>query len=164
MAAKMTEKVFIYKDNKAILICPKCEKSKSVDVSEKLGSKYLVQLQHKCSCGYLYIVLLERRKRYRKITNLQGKYSCLVSGEQASKGSMTVKDITRAGLSFKTDESASQKLNIGDKLLLEFHLDNKTRSLIKKKGAISNMRGPYIGVEFFSVDLYDRALGLYMFS
>jgi hypothetical protein len=38
----MTEKVFIYKDNKAIIICPKCEKSKTIDVSEELGSKYLV--------------------------------------------------------------------------------------------------------------------------
>jgi len=39
----MTEKVFIYKDNKAIIICPKCEKSKTIDVSEELGSKYLVR-------------------------------------------------------------------------------------------------------------------------
>jgi hypothetical protein len=160
----MTEKVFIYKDNKAIIICPKCEKSKTIDVSEELGSKYLVQLQHKCSCGYLYIVLLERRKRHRKITNLQGTYTCLVSGEQKAEGSMTIQDITRAGLSFMLDESESQKLNIGDHLLLEFHLDNESGSLIKKKGVISNMRGPYIGVEFSSVDLYDRALGLYMFS
>ena len=39
----MTEKVFIYKDNKAIIICPKCEKAKTIDVSEELGSKYLVR-------------------------------------------------------------------------------------------------------------------------
>jgi hypothetical protein len=39
----MTEKVFIYKDNKAIIICPKCEKSKTIDVSEELGSKYLIR-------------------------------------------------------------------------------------------------------------------------
>ena len=160
----MTEKVFIYKDNKAIIICPKCEKSKAIDVSEELGSKYLVQLQHKCSCGYLAIVLLERRKRHRKTTNLKGAYSCLVSEEQEAKGSMTIQDITRAGLSFMLDESASQKLNMGDNLLFEFHLDDKSRSLIKKEGLISNMRGPYIGVEFSSVDLYDRALGQYMFS
>ena len=160
----MTEKVFIYKDNKAIIICPKCEKSKAIDVSEELGSKYLVQLQHKCSCGYLVIVLLERRKRHRKTTNLQGAYRCLVSVEQEAKGSMTIQDITRAGLSFTLDESESQKLNMGDNLLLEFHLDNNSRSLIKKKGVISNIRGPYFGVEFSSVDLYDKALGQYMFS
>lgn len=39
----MTEKVFIYKDNKTIIICPKCEKSKTIDVSEELGSKYLIR-------------------------------------------------------------------------------------------------------------------------
>lgn len=46
-AAQMTEKLFIYKDNKGIIIRPKCEKSKTIDVSEELGSKYLVRLQHK---------------------------------------------------------------------------------------------------------------------
>jgi len=160
----MTEKVFIYKDNKAIIICPKCEKSKAIDVSEELGSKYLVRLKHKCSCGYLYIVLLERRKRHRKIINLPGTYTCFVSGEKKAKESMTIQDITRAGLSFKPDESANQKFNMGNTLFLEFHLDDKSKSLIKKEAVIKNIRSPYIGVEFSSVDLYDQALGRYMFS
>lgn len=160
----MTDNVFIYKDNKAIVICPKCEKSKTIDVSEDIGSKYLVRLQHKCSCGYLYIVLLERRKRHRKIVNLPGTFIYSVSKEQVDKGLMTIQDITRAGLCFKLDANTKQKFNIGDKFLLEFHLDDKSRSLIKKEAIIRNIRGPFIGVEFSSVDLYDRALGLYMFS
>lgn len=160
----MTDNVFIYKDNKAIVICPKCEKSKTIDVSEDIGSKYLVRLQHKCSCGYLYIVLLERRKRHRKIVNLPGTFIYSVAKEQVDKGLMTIQDITRAGLCFKLDANTKQKFNIGDKFLLEFHLDDKSRSLIKKEAIIRNIRGPFIGVEFSSVDLYDRALGLYMFS
>jgi len=160
----MTDNVFIYKDNKAIVICPKCEKSKTIDVSEDIGSKYLVRLQPKCSCGYLYIVLLERRKRHRKIVNLPGTFIYSVSKEQVDKGLMTIQDITRAGLCFKLDANTKQKFNIGDKFLLEFHLDDKSRSLIKKEAIIRNIRGPFIGVEFSSVDLYDRALGLYMFS
>jgi len=160
----MTDNVFIYKDNKAIVICPKCEKSKTIDVSEDIGSKYLVRLQPKCSCGYLYIVLLERRKRHRKIVNLPGTFIYSVSKEQVDKGLMTIQDITRAGLCFKLDANTKQKFNIGDKFLLEFHLDDKSGSLIKKEAIIRNIRGPFIGVEFSSVDLYDRALGLYMFS
>jgi len=160
----MTDNVFIYKDNKAIVICPKCEKSKTIDVSEAIGSKYLVRLQPKCSCGYLYIVLLERRKRHRKIVNLPGTFIYSVSKEQVDKGLMTIQDITRAGLCFKLDANTKQKFNIGDKFLLEFHLDDKSGSLIKKEAIIRNIRGPSIGVEFSSVDLYDRALGLYMFS
>lgn len=160
----MTDNVFIYKDNKAIVICPKCEKSKTIDVSEDIGSKYLVRLQHKCSCGYLYIVLLERRKRHRKIVNLPGTFIYSVAKEQVDKGLMTIQDITRAGLCFKLDANTKQQFNIGDKFLLEFHLDDQSRSLIKKEAIIRNIRGPFIGVEFSSVDLYDRALGLYMFS
>ena len=159
----MTENIFIYKDNKAIIICPKCEKSKTIDVSEELGSKYLVRLEHKCSCGYVYVGILERRKRHRKLVNLPGSYVCFNSEGQEAKGSMTIQDITRAGLSFKLDESANQEFNKGDTLLLEFHLDDPSKSLIKKEAAICNIRGPYIGVKFSSVDLYDRALGIYMF-
>ena len=112
----------------------------------------------------MYDVLLERRKRRRKKVDLSGSYTCIVSGEQSAKGSITIQDITRAGLSFKLDESANQKFNMGDTLFLEFHLDDKSKSLIKKEAVIRNIRGPYIGVEFSSVDLYDRALGRYMFS
>jgi len=113
----MTDNVFIYKDNKAIVICPKCEKSKTIDVSEDIGSKYLVRLQPKCSCGYLYIVLLERRKRHRKIVNLPGTFIYSVSKEQVDKGLMTIQDITRAGLCFKLDANTKQKFNIGDNVI-----------------------------------------------
>jgi hypothetical protein len=158
------DKVFIYKDHKAIIICPKCETSKTVDVSEHVHTHEAVKLKHPCACGYVYNVLLERRNRYRKIVDVPGTYTHFISGREGSKGSMTVKEITRAGLGFKLDGDETEKFNRGDRLAVEFHLDDESRSLIRKEAIIRIIRGAYIGAEFSSVDLYDRALGIYMFK
>ena len=160
----MMEKVFIYKDHKAIIICPKCEKYRTVDVSEHVHIHTAVKLKHPCECGYVYNVLLERRNRYRKIVDVPGTYTQFTSGRQLSKGTMTVKEITRAGLGFKIDENGIGKINIDDTLFVEFHLDDESKSLIRKEANIRYIRGPYMGAEFSSIDLYDRALGLYMFK
>lgn len=158
------DKVFIYKDHKAIIICPKCEKSKTIDVSEHIHTQEAVKLKHPCGCGYVYNVLLERRNRYRKILDVPGRYTHFISGRPLSKGSMTVKEITRAGLGLKLDGDEMEKFNMGDTLFVEFHLDDESRSFIRKEATIRLIRGPYIGAEFSSVDLYDRALGIYMFK
>jgi hypothetical protein len=106
---------------------------------------------------------LERRERHRKTVNLSGEYDYAPSTDQTSKGSIIVKNISRAGLSFQVDEDEKQDFVIGDKLFIKFHLDDKQKTLIRKEVIVKNIRGSYIGVEFSSVDLYDRALGLYMF-
>ena len=158
------DKVFIYKDNKAVIICPKCEQSKALDVTEHVHTQKAVKLKHPCACGYVYNVLLERRNRYRKMVDFPGTYTHVISGRQVSKGSMTVKEITRSGLGFTLDGDEIEKFNMGDTLFVEFHLDDESKSLIRKEGIIRMIRGSYIGAEFISVDLYDRALGIYMFK
>jgi hypothetical protein len=42
----------------------------------------------KCHCGYAYTSILEKRKQYRKDTNLQGPYTRIVNGKEA--GSCTL--------------------------------------------------------------------------
>ena len=142
------DKVFIYRDHKAIIICPKCEKSKTVDVSEHMHNHEAIKLKHPCECGYVYHVLLERRNRYRKIVNIPGTYTHYFAGRQLSKGSMTVKEITRAGLGLKLDGNEMEKFNIDDTLFVEFHLDDASKSLIRKEAIVRNIRGQYIGTEF----------------
>lgn len=159
----MTEKIFISKNNTAKLICPKCEASKTENVSEYLKVHEAVQLIHKCRCGFSSTVLLERRERHRKAVNLSGEYDFALSTGQTNKGSITVKDISRAGLKFQVDEDEKPDFVVGSKLFLKFHLDDKQKTLLKKEVIVKNIRGSIIGVEFISVDLYDRALGLYMF-
>jgi len=55
---------------------------------------------------------------------------------------------------------------LGDKIIVEFHLDDKNRSLIKKECIIKKDFGFEFGIEFISVhpsDPSDRAIGFYMF-
>ena len=159
----MVEKVFILKNNTVKLICPICNATKTEDVTEYLNADEAVLLEHKCRCGFLHTVLLERRERHRKTVNLSGEYHGSSSTGQLTRGPMTVKNISRAGLNFQINEDKKPDFVVGDKLLLTFHLDYNQKTLIRKEVVVINIRGPYVGVAFSSVDLYDKAFGLYMF-
>ncbi len=109
------------------------------------------------------------------------------SGKEGQKGQMTVLDVSRSGLRLEishvqlkmkehdvsgiTDEQATlehkiqkpvDEINVGDKLLVEFRLDDTKKTLIKKEVIIRWMKTPYIGVEFSSQSLNDGSLGFYM--
>ena len=159
----MVVKAFILKNNTVKLICPKCNAIKTEKVTEYINTVEAVKLEHKCRCGFLHRVHLERRQRHRKTVNLSGQYEGSLSTNQLTRGAMTVKDISRAGLNFQINEDKKPDFVVGDKLLLTFHLDDNQKTLIRKKVVVKNIRGPCVGVAFSSVDLYDKALGRYMF-
>jgi len=155
----MAQSVFISHENKAIFTCPQCTKSKTVDVSRLIPEKFKLSLRVKCSCGHIYPVVLERRKFYRKNTNLSGFFK---SENDRKEFPMTVTNISRSGLQFKS--SLSEKFKLGDRVLVEFRLDDKSRSVIKKKVIIRRIDGWTIGTEFCSMDEYDKLIGFYLFK
>lgn len=175
-------KVSISSTNTAVFECPECNKAKSVDVSKYKNINKVIKVKAKCVCGYSYTAILDKRSYYRKKTNLYGVYSNLASGKKGQKGQMTVIDLSRSGLKLKirqhdtkglTEEEAAfdpnnQKpvpdLDVDDKLLVEFHLDDGQKSLIRKEVAIVWINIPYIGVKFCHEDLYDASLGFYLFA
>lgn len=148
------KKVYINEKNIATIVCPKCEKTKSVDVTEYKDIDKAIRVKFKCACGYSDTILLERRKFYRKETKLHGVYTC-----EEERGLMTVTNISRSGLKIRLN--VKRDLKVGDKLFVEFHLDDKERSLIKKKGVIKYTKGPYIGIEFTSIEQFDK-IGAYL--
>jgi hypothetical protein len=75
---------------------------------------------------------------------------------------MMVTNLSRFGLEFNSSES--EKLKVGDLVGVEFRLDDKTRSLIKKKIIIRKIEEKTIGAEFCFPDEYDKALGFYLFN
>lgn len=159
----MVVKAFILKNNTVKLICPKCNAIKTEKVTEYINTVEAVKLEHKCRCGFSHRVLLERRQRHRKTVNLSGQYHGSPSTNRLTRGPMIVKDISRVGLSFQINEDKKPDFVVGDKLLLTFHLDDNQKTLIRKEVVVKNIRGSCVGVAFSSVDLYDKALGLYMF-
>lgn len=151
----MTVKVFINDRNMAMFACPACETTKTVDVSEYKDIDKAVKVKCKCKCGNAYTAILERRKFFRKETNLSGV--CIAGRDDRCL--MSVKDILRSGLGLKLNHKPDFKAN--DKKIVKFYLDDEPRSLIKKEVIVRIIRGFDVGVEFLSFEHYDR-LGLYL--
>ncbi len=181
------KEVSLINKNMAKIKCPKCHKSKSVDMSKYMTMDRVIIFKAKCICGHSYTVVLNRRDKLRKQIDFFGVYTNLSSGKEGQKGQMTVLDVSRSGLRLEishvqlkmkehdisvitgkqaTFEHKIQKpaddINVGDKLLAEFRLDDTKKTLIKKEVIIRWMKMPYIGVEFSSKSLYDGSLGFYM--
>ena len=161
----MTETVFVTESNMAVFECPQCNKGKSVDVSRYKDIRQAVRIKVKCPCGHTYRVVLERRKHFRKDVNFPGSYTHVLPDYREDKGGITVKDLSRSGIKIKLN--VEKEFKIGDILSVEFQLDDKQRSHIKKDAVIKKISGPYVGLEFNSIDSSnpsDKAIGFYMFS
>ncbi len=158
----MTDKVYISSQQMATFVCPKCSRSKTVNVSKYAHLDKLIKVKVKCPCGHAYTSILEKRKQYRKETHLSGTYVHFLDGRPANRGLMTVKDISANGMKLKLNVELI--CDAGDHLDVEFHLDNRNRTLIKKRVIVKNVSGSYIGVEFGPTEALDKALGFYLFS
>jgi c-di-GMP-binding flagellar brake protein YcgR len=146
------------------LVCPECNASKNTDVTEYKKLEKSVRLKVKCTCGNSYSVMLERRRSYRKETNLPGNYACRDSSGELEKGAMTVINISRGGVKFKT--KVPPKFKVGATFDVTFQLDDKQKSIIRKEVVAANINDRFVGVEFCSVDPSDpsdKALGFYLF-
>ncbi len=162
----MDKKVFIGPDNQATFVCPECGKTKTIDASQYKNIKKTVRLKRKCACGHSYIALLERRKFYRKEVRLPGFY---IRESDPDKRPMTVRDLSRSGLKIEVPELGN--LQLGDKLSVEFRLDNVHKTQIKKEVEIKTIKDLELGTEFTSRELknpfdkaYDMAIGFYTFQ
>ena len=158
----MFEKVYITSMQMATFVCPKCEKSKTVDVAQYADLDKMVKVKVKCPCGYSYTSILEKRKKYRKETTLHGSYIRIVDGKEAASGLMTIKDLSMTGM--KLHINGDHGCGVGDVLKVEFHLDDAQRSLIRKKVVIRNIFRSEIGTELAPTEAVDKALGFYLFS
>ena len=88
----MIEKVYITSKQMAKFVCPNCEKSKTVNVSQYADLDKIVKVNVKCPCGHMYTTILEKRKKYRKETKLHGSYTRIVDGKDVESGLMMVRD------------------------------------------------------------------------
>jgi hypothetical protein len=137
-----------------------CQISKTIDVSKFIKLDKLAKFNARCRCGHTFTSLLERRKHYRKETNLTGSYVRLVSGKPSGRGPMTVRDLSLTGM--KLEVHSPHNFSEGDVLEIEFRLDDAKKTLIKSKVVVRNVRNHYLGTEFFQSEKKDKALGFYL--
>lgn len=159
------QKVFVTSDHKATLTCPECNRSKIIDASPYVKLSGTVKIRVKCPCGYRQPFELERRRHFRKTVNFLGSFSGTTEGRHRDGGRMVVRDLSRAGLKMLLNENSS--LRIGDKILVEFQLDDLKGSSIRKESVVRRINGFDLAAEFLPADPSDpntRALSFYLFA
>jgi hypothetical protein len=156
------EKVFIASNNTATFVCPNCENTTTVDVTKYVKIEKKVTVKVKCRCGHRFSAELEKRKKYRKKTDLPGSYTYIGKDGSRDKGIMVVQDISSTG--FKLRLNVPRDFKAGDRLKVEFTLDDKRRTPIEKKVIVQNVNQNYVGVAFSPNEPDDPALGFYLLA
>ncbi len=175
-----TSIIYINHDNKATLSCPKCSKAKIIDASKFIAKEGPLKLTYKfkcssCDCGNKdcsgcnsnncsfhnkNTVVLERRHHFRKEVNLP---AVVTTTQKQKKINVFIQDISRTGLNFKM--VLKTELSLNEILLIEFHLDNKPKTFIRKKVLVKKINKLIVGVEYSSSETYagtDKAIGFYL--
>ncbi|NTU47528.1 MAG: PilZ domain-containing protein [Syntrophobacteraceae bacterium] len=148
-------KVYVNERDEATIICSSCGKKKKVAAQQYMGDYKPIQV--KCTCGFIFPIAFEKRKHYRKLVRIQGEYSVLEGAND--KGTITIRDLSRTGVSFETH--ADHLLEAGHVVKLRFVLDDTDKTLITKSAEIMNVDGRRIGASFTERD-FPKALAFYL--
>lgn len=154
--------VFPRDDGLVLLTCPRCGIQEPVAVGqfEKLGNA----VQVSCPCRKQFLVVLEKRRFFRKSVRLDGYFSIggdlgAIGADGSIWGPMIVEDLSRAGLRFSSQNADLARP--GDMMMVRFNLDNSNRSLIHKAARVVSVTGNEVGCKFEGADSYDITLGFY---
>ncbi|MDA8139897.1 MAG: PilZ domain-containing protein [Desulfobacteraceae bacterium] len=158
----MIEKVFITSNNTATFVCPQCGNVTTANVAKYAAIDKRVTVKCNCTCGHRFSVSLEKRRQYRKATDLAGMYYYRMPNGDEDKGIMRVVDISSTGIKLKLN--VERNFNLGEMLRVEFHLDDKRRTFIEKRVIIRNVYKNLVGTSFAANEGDDPNLGFYLMS
>lgn len=141
----MAEKVFIDFKNVAAFTCPECGKSWKKDLTPIMDriNKTAHLTKFKYPCGHSFSVIFDKRRHYRKTTELTGAF---IHERSQRRGIIEVKNISKSGIGF--DLNSKQFMHVGDRIALKFNLDDSERSFVYEEGIVKKIEGNYVGVEF----------------
>jgi hypothetical protein len=153
-------KTFISRNNTAAISCPKCAKSRNINVEKYRYKRHTIKVR--CSCQHQFAVLLDFRKHFRKETNLEGTYSMVAPA--AGSGILSILNISKLGIGFSLGYSVngSHAMVPGQKVRVTFQLDNKKKSIINKTVTIRTVHDHYVGGEFDLNEAFEKDLGFYL--
>mgnify|MGYP005840577345 FL=1 len=162
----MSKRVRVNSDNLAAIKCPHCRSMKLISVHKFKGVKH--SLKVKCTCNNSFPVALDFRERYRKSTNIDAQYVKLdrelpKNGAQVEPNlKCKVADLSLQGLALSI--AGLHNLQVGDDLMVEFTLDDKANTHIKRKANVRVIGQGFVGCQFDETEApaYDRALGFYL--
>ncbi len=150
----MELRVFMNDNGLATFKCPKCQNLQVKDIGKFDKITKVTKIKCTCSCGHTFTVIFEKRKFFRKEVELQGRYKTRSQENKEKRGTFTIIDVSQSGLMLITN--VKHDLKIGDKLILEFYIDEEQNFLIRKEGIIRRIIDKKIGIHLNMIDHCDR--------
>lgn len=155
------QKVFISGKEEVPIVCHNCGSHKSISTSSirELGKTFKV----KCRCGFSFSVVFEIRGHYRKPTDLLGTYNKVNPSDFGCN--ITVLNLSKTGVGFVIDSREGHCLDIlpGDRIKLQFTLDDRERTIIQSFVLVRNISEGRVGAEFERLDPHAaKQLGFYL--
>lgn len=159
----ISKRVRVNKENLAAIKCPHCATLKLISVKKFKGDKH--SLNVKCTCGNSFSVSLDFRAKYRKSTNILGKYSKIEPNIAASKTPQQkckIVDLSLTGVALSMP--GPHELRAGDELVISFTLDDNVATAIQRRVVVRVIGQGFVGCQFDEVEspVYDKALGFYL--
>lgn len=153
-------KSFISRNNTASITCPKCRKTRNINVEKYRFRRHTIKVR--CSCNHSFAVLLDFRKHFRKETNLDGTFVMVPPG--VGSGKLNVLNLSKIGIGFTIGFAVdgAHKIVPGHKVRVTFQLDNKKQTVINKNVIIRAVSDNYIGGEFDVNQAFEKDLGFYL--
>lgn len=100
-----TQKIYLNVDDKAMILCPNCEKGEIKNLAKY--KELHMPIKAKCNCGWLFNIVIESRKFYRKETVLSGVYT---EHDSDNARKITIENLSFTGIGFKTNFRNNIKL------------------------------------------------------
>lgn len=154
----MRQTIYVDSLDTARFTCPECNQEKTMQLSEYNLKKYRTHVNCTCRCGCTYGVILEKSPDSAQKTSLKGRF--VSRGVHRCSGTMKIEKLNSKGIMLRTN--LEQDILPGLKLFLEFTLDDKKKSIIKKEVVVRAKKGKYLSAEFTTEEHYD-SLGPYLF-
>jgi hypothetical protein len=175
------EKIYVGENNKITLKCPRCARTKEIDVTPLLQKNGPLRAKYRfkcetCSCGLEdcptcgetqckggnpIIFQIERRKFFRKTVDLSGN----LSTREIRKHPVRIRDLSRSGI--RVESKIKNLLTVGTICQIEFNLDDAKQTQIKKEFAVVKVEDNRIDGKFTSIqsfDQSDKAIGFYLMT
>jgi len=138
-------KIYVEGGAQARFQCPDCGNVIKKNLSKFLLLDQVIKIKCRCQCGCRYTTLVERRKNFRKSVHFPGVF--YQNGEK-EEGLLLVKDVSLLGLGMKI--SSSYQLRENEVINVEFTLNDRVRSVIKRNVIIKNINKFNVNAEFCS--------------
>ncbi len=152
-------KIYVHENNSATLICPGCGAIKHISADKFKHGRHTIKVQ--CRCQQTFNVQFDFRRHYRKPVSLPGTYE-IISAGGVGGGIIHLNNLSRGGVGFTV--SGLHRIEPKQTLQIEFQLNDKKKTTIKKKALVKSVQQNLVGCQFEADVEMEKDLGFFLKS